>query len=507
MQGLLRLRGSPFERRARARVFVAVFTAVVFGGLAALGLLVAHLAGESVEAAGVQGSQASAAALVRLSLEPGDTRDGHLRASAFDRLGNAAIVSGVVDDVRLWRRRDRGVVRDMHGHLGSATRESPALESAFAGKIDSEIASDPVGEEALRPGGRCDAAEEIRVFVPLFRRGGPVEEVIELCSAHAPIAQAASDRRRGLLVTVMLGALMLWLVILPAVLTSARLLAERADRRNRPLVRALRQAMRRGDLTLHYQPKLSLSTGEVEGVEALLRWRHPRHGDVPPMSYLPSAERTEVIGELTHHTLAMATRQAADWRRRGLEVSIAVNVAPAALADAGLAADLSTMLEEQGLPASSITLEITEGALGASGGLARQVEALAGVGVCIAIDDFGTGESSLERLDRLPLHELKIDRAFVIGVAAGGPPTLLTAIIRTGRELGLRTVAEGVESPEMAERLRAMGCDAIQGFHISRPLPPDGVEIWLRERADRRAQRPPGRFAPSRTSVRSGGPA
>lgn len=503
MQGLLRLRRRPFERRARARVFVSVFTAVVLGGLAALGLLAAHLAGESVEAAGVQGSEASAAALVRVTLKPGDVRDGRLRPSAFERLGDAAIVSGVIDEVRLWRRGE-GMVRDAHGTIGRVTRGSGALDAAFAGHIDSEIATDAVESEPRASGGRCHVAEEIRVFVPLFRRGGRVQEVVEMCAAHAPIAQAASDERRGLLVTMVIGALLLWLVILPAVVMSARLLAERANRRNRPLVRALRQGMRRGELTLHYQPKLSLRTGDVEGVEALLRWRHPRYGDVPPLSYLPAAEQTDVIAELTLHTLTLATRQAADWRRRGVDLSIAVNVAPAALADEALAADLATLLDEHGLPASSITLEITEGALGHSGGLARYVEALSRVGVCISIDDFGTGESSLARLDRLPLHELKIDRAFVIGVAAGGPQTLLSAIIRTGRELGLKTVAEGVESAEMLECLRAMGCDAAQGFHIARPLPPDAAEAWVREHAVRHAQPSSGRFAPPRTSVRSG---
>jgi EAL domain-containing protein (putative c-di-GMP-specific phosphodiesterase class I) len=505
VQGALRLRRGLFEPRRRARTFVAIFTAVVLGSLAGLGVIVAHLAGESVEAAGAEGTEASAATLVRVTLRPGDVRGGQLRAPAFERLTRAALVSGVIDEVRVWRR-GAGIVRDAHGATAAAVRRSAALEEAFDGTIASEVAHDAAA--AAHAGqGRCHERREMHVFVPLHRRGGPIQEVLELCAPHAAIAQAASDRRRGLLVVVLVGALLLWLVVLPAVLTSARLLAERAERRNRPLVRALRHAMRHDELTLHYQPKLCLQTGEVEGVEALLRWRHPRHGDVPPLSYLPAAERTDVIGELTLHTLALATRQAAEWRRRGLEVSIAVNVAPAALEDARLAADLAALLGEQDVPAWTITLEITEGALSGSGMLAGQVEALAGVGVCVSIDDFGTGESSLARLDRLPLHELKIDRAFISAVAAGGQRTLLAAIIRTAHELGLRTVAEGVETEEMVECLRTLGCDAIQGFHISRPLPADEIETWLRERADRGARRAERRLEPARTSVRSGGPA
>jgi EAL domain-containing protein (putative c-di-GMP-specific phosphodiesterase class I) len=483
-------------------VFVAVFTGVVLGSLAGLGLLVADLAGDSVELTALDGSEAVAATLVRVSLEPGDVRGGTLGPDAFEELTRSAIASGVVDDVRLWRRGE-GLVRDMQRNHGGRVARSASLDDAFGGVITSAIADDAAGADAPgRAPGRCEGAQEMRVFVPLFSRGRPVQEVLELCSASAPVAQAAGDRRRGLLAVVLIGALMLWLVVLPAVLRAAHLLAERADRRHRPLVRALRRAMRRDELALHFQPKLSLESDEVDGVEALLRWRHPVHGDIPPLAYLPAAEQTEVIGDLTLHVLALAVRQVSEWRRDGLDVAIAVNVAPAALADPRLAPDLAAMLEAHGVPASSVTLEITEGALSESGALAGGVQNLAAVGVCLSIDDFGTGESSLGRLDAMPLHELKIDRVFVKRVASGGAPTLLAGVIRLGQELGLKTVAEGVEDADMVECLRSLDCDAIQGFHVSRPLPAAQIERWLRDRPAPRPQPVTGRFRPTRTSVR-----
>ncbi len=504
MQGFLGCRRpAPFARHARARALVALFTLIVLGGLSALGLFVARVAGESVEATAVDGSEAVAATLVRVALDPEDAAGGRLRPGAFEKLARDAVVSGAVDEVRLWRR-GAVLVRDARGAAaaGAATRPSEAMTAAFAGVAGSEVGDDPRG--ASRSGaaaGRCATGDAIRVFVPLFARGRPVREVLELCSAHAPVAAAAAARRRGLLATVLVGALLLWLVVLPAVLRAARLLAERADRRNRPLVRALRRAMRRDELALHFQPKLALAGG-VEGVEALLRWRHPVYGDVPPLAYLPAAERTEVIGELTMHVLRLAGRQAGEWRDRGLEVAIAVNIAPAALDDPRLAADVVAVLAEHDVPPESITLEITESALGGNRLLHEQVEALAATGVRISIDDFGTGESSLGRLDRMPFDELKIDRVFIIGVEAGGAPTLLRAVIRLAHDLGLRTVAEGVESPEMVDCLRSLDCDAIQGFHISRPLPADRIEAWLLDRPGS-ALPPPGRSTAHRTSVRS----
>ena len=250
------------------------------------------------------------------------------------------------------------------------------------------------------------------------------------------------------------------------------------------LVAELRNAIDADQLTLYYQPKLDCQTGELAGVEALVRWQHPDRGLIPPAEFVPLAEQTGLIDPLTHWVLDNALRQCSVWRARGLHVPMAINLSAHNLQDLRLCESVAEALSRSGVPARWLTLEITESAVMADPQRALTVlDNLRAAGVRVAIDDFGTGYSSLAYLKEIPADDLKIDRSFTQSMVAD--PTGL-AIVRTtielGHRLGLRVVAEGIEDEATARVLARLSCDEGQGYHIARPLPPDQLVAWLRER-------------------------
>ena len=235
----------------------------------------------------------------------------------------------------------------------------------------------------------------------------------------------------------------------------------------------LRRAVETDELVVHYQPVVDLAARRVSGVEALLRWQHPRRGLVPPAEFVPLAEETGLIVRLGAHVLRTACRDVARLPGRPLVVS--VNLSPRQLQEPCLVEAVASALRDGGLPADRVVLEITESLL------VREVEestsrleALKALGVRLAVDDFGTGWSSLSYLSRLPVDTLKIDRSFVAGITSDGPAgRLVGAIIALAHSLDLSTVAEGVEHPEQADALRAQGAHVVQGFAYSPPVPLD----------------------------------
>ncbi len=247
----------------------------------------------------------------------------------------------------------------------------------------------------------------------------------------------------------------------------------------------LRAGIAAGAFTLHYQPKIDLDTGRSSWVEALVRWAHPTRGLLPPEVFIPLAESTGLIVPLTRWVLEEATRQAGAWRRAGLAVSVAVNLSAASLQDPALPATVAALLGAHALPAGLLRVELTESMLMADVGRAPvALAALADIGVRVSVDDFGTGYSSLAYLKRLPVDELKIDKAFVRDVAVdASDAAIVGATIGLGHGLGLRVVGEGVESQASLDALRALGCDGAQGYHIARPLPPAAMTRWLRDAA------------------------
>ncbi len=254
----------------------------------------------------------------------------------------------------------------------------------------------------------------------------------------------------------------------------------------------LRRALDDHELELHYQPQVALADDELVGVEALVRWRHPADGLLLPQDFLPLAERTSLMRQVTCTVLNLALDQLARWRREGLTVPMAINVSPHDLADADFADRVADGLQRRGLLPSSLRLEITEEALvGDPSRVLLTLGRLHGLGIALSLDDFGTGHASLTRLKQLPVEEVKIDRSFVVELGDGDAATHDTAIVRTivelGSALGLRTLAEGVERCEQWRILDAIGCDAVQGWLVAPAMPEVEATGWLRERIARSA--------------------
>jgi EAL domain-containing protein (putative c-di-GMP-specific phosphodiesterase class I) len=239
---------------------------------------------------------------------------------------------------------------------------------------------------------------------------------------------------------------------------------------------ALHRALERGELRVHYQPILDLTSTTLTGFEALIRWQHPERGLVPPSEFVPLAEETGLIVPIGMWALEEAGRQTVRWHRAapaGARISISVNLSPRQLAEPALPNEVARVLAETGLHPNSLWLEITESTLMRDTESALSaLGALRALGVHLSVDDFGSGYSSLAYLERLPVEALKVDRSFVEGVGHRADSTAITtAIVHLARALNLRTVAEGIERPDQLDALRAVGCELGQGFLFGRPRP------------------------------------
>ena len=266
--------------------------------------------------------------------------------------------------------------------------------------------------------------------------------------------------------------------------------AARSDRHSPArlsLLGDLRRGIDQGEFELHYQPKVFLDSGRTAGMEALLRWQHPRRGRLLPAQFIPLAEQSFLMRDLTRHVLRIALGQVTAWRLTGLPVQLSVNISVRDLVDAGLAALIERELAARGLPPEVLLVEISEPMLsGAAGDIEAGVAALHSLGIQLSLDDFGTGYSSLGRLQRMRIAEVKIDPSFVTALASKpGNELIVQSLVDLVRGLGIRCVAEGVESAEVAAALRAIGCDAAQGQQFSRPLSVAAATSWLA--ADRAA--------------------
>ena len=251
------------------------------------------------------------------------------------------------------------------------------------------------------------------------------------------------------------------------------------------LLSELRNAIDHDQLVLHFQPKVALDSRRVIGVEALVRWQHPERGLLGPGDFLGIAERTGLIADVTRWVLDAAVRQCAEWRERGTELPVAINLAAANIVDMTLPDAVDETLRRWSVPGELLECEISEDTVMGDPRRATQVlERLRALGVRLSLDDFGTGHSSLTYLKQLPLDEVKIDRSFVTGMAVDpSDAAIVRSTIDLARHLGLDVVAEGVESEEVLDVLVALDCDVAQGFLLSRPLPADQLDGWLAARA------------------------
>ncbi len=267
------------------------------------------------------------------------------------------------------------------------------------------------------------------------------------------------------------------------------------------LLGQVRQGLERNEFMLHYQPKIDLRTKRITGVEALLRWEHPEHGLLAPLRFIPPIEQTALVRPVTLYVIAEALRQLSCWRELGLRLGMSVNLSARNLVDPELPDQVARLLEEHGVPADQLTVEVTESATMADPERAiRVLNALRNSGVAVSVDDFGTGNASIEYLASLPANEIKIDKSFVTDICEDArAEAIVRSTVDFARHLELRVVAEGIETEAVRDRLAALGCDTGQGYVISRPLPADQLTLLLLNDLDLVSSG--GGFVVSRTST------
>ncbi|MEG0223619.1 MAG: EAL domain-containing protein [Comamonas sp.] len=251
----------------------------------------------------------------------------------------------------------------------------------------------------------------------------------------------------------------------------------------------LRHALDRGELSLHYQPKIDGLDGQICGVEALLRWNHPQLGMVSPTVFITLAERFGLIGLLGNWVIDEACRQIAAWKREGANIRVAINISAYQLRDNTLTARIERALSQHGVPASQLLCEITETvAMEDMKATQRTFDGLARIGVFLSIDDFGSGYSSLNYLRQLPARQLKIDRSFVKDLEVSEDArSVVNAVVKLAHALNLRVVAEGVETGGQRDILLAMHCDELQGYFFARPMSADSLLAWSQNESTRGA--------------------
>jgi diguanylate cyclase (GGDEF)-like protein len=247
------------------------------------------------------------------------------------------------------------------------------------------------------------------------------------------------------------------------------------------LLGELRRAVERSELRVYFQPKIDLRTGRTKGVEALVRWMHPLRGIVPPIEFMPFAERTGFVRTVTRWVLETALTRCGQWLEQGMPLQVSVNISVRDLQNTDLPDIVAGLLASCGVPAELVCLEITESSFMENPQRAlHTLGRLHALGIRLSIDDFGTGFSSLAYLRKLRVHEIKVDRTFIAAMEDGDDMVIVRSTIDLAHNLGLQVVAEGIEDERSLARLRAMGCDEAQGFFMSRPLPEDRLVEWLR---------------------------
>jgi diguanylate cyclase (GGDEF)-like protein len=354
------------------------------------------------------------------------------------------------------------------------------------------------GDMVARLGG-----DEFAVLLPAVKEAAVAREVA--ARLRAAVAEPIRLEGMSFVIEVSIG-----IAMYPDDATAGELLMQRADvamylakqrrsgveryvadlDRNSPsrlaLFGDLRRGLDRGELELHYQPKVYLSDRRVAGMEALIRWQHPGRGIMTPGDFIPQVQQSYLMREVTAFVIDSALTQAAFWRQAGMAVPISINVSGRDLLDSGLADLVADGLARHHLPPETLLLEIDERVLTSEPAHAvATAEALADVGVALSLDDFGTGYSSLVRLKRLPVTEVKIDSSFVSQLLESpDDEVVVKSIVDLAAALGIRSVAEGVESAETAAALLAMGCVAAQGWHFCRPLNAASATAWLVEHGE-----------------------
>jgi len=263
-----------------------------------------------------------------------------------------------------------------------------------------------------------------------------------------------------------------------------------AIKENLSMLGELKGALSEGQLSLYYQPKIVIETGEVHGAEALIRWHHPERGEILPDVFIPRAEQSTLIDLLTEFSLEQAIDQIKRWQEKGIHVPVAVNIPPQNLIKPGFSKMVLKDLNHYDISSNMLELEITERGLMLD--MERTIEELnqlVGAQLIISIDDFGTGYSSLQYLHRLPVSLIKIDQSFILKLPNDkGAANIVEAAVTLAHKMGIKVLAEGVENQQICDYLAKIGCDLAQGFLFSRPIPAEEFEKWWIEYKKRTKQ-------------------
>ena len=447
------------------RSFVASVTVIALLGVALFALVVGRIVHEQIADQAFDRAAETAEILARGSFAPRLPERGarltRTDLADLDRQVRAAREREPRLDVRVWGRAGTILSARRRALIGQRRRPPEPVRAALRGATSTATSDDET---------------TLRTAAPVVRReGDPVAAALELILPYGPTADDVDRRTRRVAIALAAIALLVYLLALPALLRAARALRAQYDPRRVELVRELKRAIARDELTVHFQPIAEAATRRSHSAEALVRWKYP------PDRFIPVVEATEVMWPLTLRVLDLAIRECARWREAGHEVAVAVNVSGAVLHDRRLAREIEAMLAKRGLPPAALEIEVTEGAVMSDAeGAATILRGLTALGISvIAIDDFGTGYSSLARLHELPLDTLKIDQSFVMRMAHEGDASIVCSIIELAHALGLKVIAEGAEDEATIDRLASLGCDYVQGYGLTKPLPPEEFGRWL----------------------------
>ena len=477
-RGLSTVRDAPSRLRPQ---FLVTFTLLGVLVVAALVYVVGGVMSNDIRKEQIDGARERAELLAQAAFAPrlqGPLDDhGARKLRALDAAAIAAQRSGDLASLAVWDRNSQIVYASDHRQIDKVYRAPAAVRAALAGKTVVEVS-----EGATSPVDKT-SGKQIQVAVPLNGRDGKgrTRAAFELHVPYGPVATEISRRSGRIKLILLAAAALFFAAVFPRLLSASRALRSQSDPAGRVLVRELGRAIDDGGLRLDYQPKVNLRTGEVNSVEALMRWEHPRKGLLSPAEFLPVVAKSDLIGPLTIHLLDQGMRDCSAWRAQGMAAGVDLNLAAANVLDPLLPGEVQRLLEKWKLPASALGLELTESAVAADlNGALAVLRHLADMGVRLAIDDFGTGYSSLSVLRDLPIRELKIDRSFISGlINSSADERLVRSTIGLAHDFDVIAVAEGVEDEATLIRLAEMGCDQAQGYYFSRPVGLEALMQWF----------------------------
>jgi EAL domain-containing protein (putative c-di-GMP-specific phosphodiesterase class I) len=395
---------------------------------------------------------------------------------ALDQAALAARRTAGVIGVGIWDPRSQILYATDHRLIGRTLFRPAPVASALTGQTATVVGTGTQTPIAHASG------EQIDIAVPIYgERGVKVIAVAEVVLPYAPVAQEISNQTQRIDFVLIGAALLFYAALWPRLLRASKAIRSQSDPQKQALLRELESAIKRDELLLHYQPTINLLEGRVVAVEALLRWQHPKRGLLAPSEFLTMLTDDDLNGRLTMQVVAIALRDCGEWRDRGIDAAVNVNLSVSNVIDEALPEEIGKLLATCGIPPGALGLEVTEAAIVADPEKAAvMLEALHRMGVRIAIDDYGTGYSSLACLRDLPISELKIDREFVVGLRQRPrDEAIVRSTIRLAHELAIRVIAEGVEDAKTVSELVELDCDMAQGYYFSPPLPLADLVAWF----------------------------